>query len=56
MVFLNNDTEVVPGALEALVAQVAEPEWQSHGPRCCSPTGRSSTHGKVGFLRNARGT
>ena len=54
LVFLNNDTEVVPGALEALVAQVAEPGVAIAGPRLLFPDG-TIQHAGVGFLRNALG-
>jgi GT2 family glycosyltransferase len=54
LVFLNNDTEVVPGALEALVDQVAEPGVAIAGPRLLFPDG-TIQHAGVGFLRNALG-
>ena len=54
LVFLNNDTEVVPGALEALVAQVAEPGVAIAGPRLLFADG-TIQHAGVGFLRNALG-
>jgi GT2 family glycosyltransferase len=54
LVFLNNDTEVVPGALEALVAQVAEPGVAIAGPRLLFPDG-TIQHAGVAFLRNALG-
>ena len=54
LVFLNNDTEVVPGALEALVAQVAEPGVAIAGPRLLFEDG-TIQHAGVGFLRNALG-
>jgi GT2 family glycosyltransferase len=54
LVFLNNDTEVVPGALEALVAQVAEPGVAIAGPRLLFGDG-TIQHAGVAFLRNALG-
>jgi GT2 family glycosyltransferase len=54
LVFLNNDTEVVHGALEALAAQVAEPGVAIAGPRLLFPNG-TIQHAGVGFLRNALG-
>ena len=54
LVFLNNDTEVVPGALETLVEQVCEPGVGAAGCRLLFPDG-TLQHAGVAFLRHAPG-
>jgi GT2 family glycosyltransferase len=54
LIFLNNDTEVVPGALEALVDQALEPGVAAAGCRLLFPDG-TAQHAGVAFLRNAAG-
>lgn len=50
LVFLNNDTEVTPGALEALVDQALEPGVGAAGCRLLFPDG-THQHAGVAFLR-----
>ena len=54
LIFLNNDTEVVPGALEALVDQALEPGVAAAGCRLLFPDG-TAQHAGVAFLRNPAG-
>lgn len=51
LIFLNNDTEVPAGALEALVRQVGEPGVAAAGCRLLFPNG-TSQHAGVAFIRN----
>ncbi len=49
LVFLNNDTEVTPGALETVVEQALEPGVSAAGCRLLFPNG-TLQHGGVAFL------
>jgi GT2 family glycosyltransferase len=54
LVFLNNDTVVGPGALEALVDQATEPGVGAVGPRLLYPDG-TIQHAGVWMMREATG-
>jgi len=51
LIFLNNDTEVTPGALEALAEQALEPGVSVAGCRLHFPDG-TLQHAGVAFMRN----
>jgi hypothetical protein len=51
LVFLNNDTEVPPGALETLVDQALEPGVAITGPRLLYPNG-TLQHAGIAFFDN----